>query len=284
MRARPKSSTLSRPSVREEEVRRLDVAVDDALLVGGGEDVERLLGVAQHLADGELADALGAVAERLADEQLHHQEGRAVLGHVDVADLHGARVTEAVDRLRLALEAQADLLRLGRLAVEDLERVPPPDAVDADVHGRHAADAEEAHQRPLVADQGARRAAGSRLLAFPDIRAAIAGAPSSRHVECGRIAGRSHHMRRAGRAERRRRRHVALPGWQESGEEAAVLVLHRVELRVDGVRIVDPVALVLHDHPRVRRAALGRDVVRDRVRARCRRGPRASARPASSAR
>jgi hypothetical protein len=43
--------------------------------------------------------------------------------------------------------------------VQDLEGVAPPDAMDADVHGRHSPHAQKAHQGPFVADERADPAA-----------------------------------------------------------------------------------------------------------------------------
>ena len=84
----PKSSTLRRPSLEHEEVVGLDVAVDDALRVRRGEHVEQLVDEAQQLASRPRRRAWRASSESgVALEQLHHQEGRAVLGDVDVADL-----------------------------------------------------------------------------------------------------------------------------------------------------------------------------------------------------
>jgi hypothetical protein len=114
--------------------------------------------------DAHAPDGLAALLERLPDEQLHHEERRAVLGDVDVADLDGAGVAEAVDREGLALEPPADLRDARGLGVQDLERVVPPDLVHADVDGGHPADAEQPYERPLVADDGPDAALGALVL------------------------------------------------------------------------------------------------------------------------
>jgi len=63
--------------------------------------------------------------------------------------LHRPRVLEAVDGVRLLLEAAGDLLVRGDLGVEDLDRVAPADLVLTDVDRRHPAEAEKALQGPL---------------------------------------------------------------------------------------------------------------------------------------
>src|SRR5262249_9758098 len=110
----------------EEEVVRLDVAVDDACLVGGGEP-------AGSLADDREGDVFGnpaltpqEVAERLAEQELHHDVGRAVGALAQVEDLDDVRVTDPVRRLRLADEALARPVASRQADVQDLhgDRLP----------------------------------------------------------------------------------------------------------------------------------------------------------------
>ena len=63
---------------------------------------------------------LQAVGERLALEQLHHQEVRVALVP-DVEERADVRVVERGDRLRLALEALAALVVLREAGGEDLD-------------------------------------------------------------------------------------------------------------------------------------------------------------------
>ncbi len=86
--------------------------MDDVRRVRRGEHVEQLVGEAERL-DRVDRPALAALLERLALEQLHHQEGSAVLGRVDVEDRHRARVPEAIDGVRLLLEPRGEILVLG---------------------------------------------------------------------------------------------------------------------------------------------------------------------------
>ena len=141
---------------REEEVLRLDVAVDDPLGVGRREHVAELVRERQDLAWREVAGrALGAHVERLALEQLHHQEGGAVVGHVVVDDAHRAGVPDGVGDVALAEEARAGVGVGGRLRVQHLHRDPVAVAVHAEVHRAHPPRAEHALERVLAAEHGA---------------------------------------------------------------------------------------------------------------------------------
>ena len=77
--ARPKSRILRWPSLRDEEVLGLQVPVDDALLVGGGETLGDLERVVHGLL---LRDRTGVElpAQRLAFQKLHDGVGDPVLG------------------------------------------------------------------------------------------------------------------------------------------------------------------------------------------------------------
>jgi signal transduction histidine kinase len=126
-------------AVDEEEVARLDVAVDDARLV---RDAERLGRVAQH--PRGLVEAQGAAGEArgevLAVEPVHHQEGVAVHGGPVPAVAHHARVIEARQDRALPLEAvrrpaavdqelQRHILAAGHVArLEHRSHAAPPRA------------------------------------------------------------------------------------------------------------------------------------------------------------
>ena len=95
---------LGRALLVDEDVLGLDVAVDDALGVGGAERAGDLDRVGDRLGDRQPAVAADAVLERLALDVLEDDERRAVvLAGVDDADDVG--VVELRDGPRLAPEA-----------------------------------------------------------------------------------------------------------------------------------------------------------------------------------
>ena len=99
----PKSATLTSSRVTEEEVGRLDVAVQHAVLVGVLEAVEGRdrVGAALLAGDGRVALALG---QRAAAHPLHDQRADAVAVDV-VVDADDVRVVERGQRAGLGLEA-----------------------------------------------------------------------------------------------------------------------------------------------------------------------------------
>ena len=115
---------LDGPVVREQEVRRLDVAVDDPLAVGVGQPQGRLAGVVGHVHRGHRPAGPEPLAEALAGDELHDDIE-------DLADLVGVerpddvRVVEHPDEFHLALEAGDDAGVRDDLGGDDLERDRP---------------------------------------------------------------------------------------------------------------------------------------------------------------
>jgi predicted nuclease with RNAse H fold len=101
--ARPKSRILTRPSLVTNTFSGFQVAVDDPLLVRGGEAVRELDRVLRRLAHGERA-ARHPRAQRLALEQLRDDVRRAVV-RAEVVDRGDVRVIQPASGLRLLLEA-----------------------------------------------------------------------------------------------------------------------------------------------------------------------------------
>ena len=106
--------------VRDEEVLRLQIPVDDPLLVRRGEPVRDLERVVGRLAGGELAAGQGR-AEGLALEELLDDVGSAVY-RSDVVDGGDVRVVENARRLGLLLEAAQAVGVLREGGRQDLDR------------------------------------------------------------------------------------------------------------------------------------------------------------------
>ncbi|MCZ7679675.1 MAG: hypothetical protein M5U28_13310 [Sandaracinaceae bacterium] len=104
----------------EEDVGRLEVAVDDARLVRGRERRQELHGDGRGARRREAA-ALQHREERLALEQLHDQEGRLARRLHEVGHLHDVRVHEPAGRLGLAAEALEVELLAAQLVREHLD-------------------------------------------------------------------------------------------------------------------------------------------------------------------
>jgi len=157
--------------LREKDVLRLDVAVDDPARVRGGEDVEQAVGDLHRLLDGHAAaEATRARVGGLALEELHDEERGAVLGLVVVEHAHDARMVHGVRDVPFAREAGADVAQHRELRVQHLERDAAPVAVGRRIHGAHAADAEEAIDLPLPADARPHASLGDVAHAGMDLR------------------------------------------------------------------------------------------------------------------
>ena len=94
-----------------------------------------------HIGPEELSSTLEALGQSLSFEQVHDEEGEALLGTVEVVHGDDAGVTEGAGGRGLALEAFERLY--GCVAQQDLERVSSSSAdVAGPEHGAHAACAE----------------------------------------------------------------------------------------------------------------------------------------------
>ena len=187
----PKSSSFTRvlpfaPSLVDEDVVRLEVAVDDALFV---RRLERVDDLQEHVerARHRHAPLLHALAERLALQPLHHEVRAPVGQHAEREDVDEVRMADLIDRARLVDEALDGVL---------VGAQPPRDHLDRDLladermgrgeHRRHAAFAElpldavladdRAGAQILFARECRSAASGSRRVA---VRAAVRTVPSS---------------------------------------------------------------------------------------------------------
>ena len=101
----------------------------------------------------QAALALEQFGEALADEVLHDDEGRAVVGD---AEIHGGRHVLALQRPRrlgLALEPAQDVAPLGEIAAQELDReAPMDDGVLRLVDDAHPAPREQANDPVLPPD------------------------------------------------------------------------------------------------------------------------------------
>jgi hypothetical protein len=138
-----KVEQLQPPFARDEDVLRLDVAVDDPLRVGGGQPLRHLHGEPQ-----DLALARGPVRhhlpQRLALEQLR-DDVRHALVRTDIEDREDVRVTQGGDGASLALEPREPLRVEGHILGQDLDRdFPPQTRVPRPIDLPHAAGPEKA--------------------------------------------------------------------------------------------------------------------------------------------
>ena len=130
---------------RQEKVRGLDVAVDDAPGVRCGEHVEQLIGDRQHGAHRQAPVVLlPHLLDARAVQQFHHQERRTVLGHAVVGDLDCALVLDRVADVALPQETRPDVFADGQLWVEHLDRAFVLVPVGCRVDDGHAANPEDA--------------------------------------------------------------------------------------------------------------------------------------------
>ncbi len=156
---------LDRAAPRHEDVRGLEIAMDDADRVTRGEAIEDALGDVERLRDGDcLARATPVIAHRLALEQLHDEERLVALGRVVVDHAHASGVADLVRDVRLAQEALDDRAIARELDVHHLERGALTVAMRRREHRRDAAHAEERVELPLAADGRAHPRDGGVLL------------------------------------------------------------------------------------------------------------------------
>ena len=125
-------------AARDEQIGRLDVAMDDARRVRGIERVGDLLAEIEQIVDRQRT-ARDARLQRLAFQQLHHHELLAVV-LADVVQRADVRMAQRRDDARFAKEAVHRVGHAAGVGREQLERhVTPEPRVLGLIHHAHAA-------------------------------------------------------------------------------------------------------------------------------------------------
>ena len=151
----PEVHDLHRPVFLDEDVGGLDVAVDDAGLVGVGEPGQHLHDHRHLPLDGHRRGLAHRLLEVLALQELHRDEGRAVGVAAEVEDGDQVRVLHLRDRPGLASEALLELGVVRDLGDHDLEgHVAVEDGVVGEVDLAHGALAEGAQDLVLADPAG----------------------------------------------------------------------------------------------------------------------------------
>ena len=110
---------------RDEDVRRLDVAVDETLRVGVLDGVADLGEELEPRLDGQLV-AVAVLRDRRARDEVHHEVGPSRRRRPRVDDARDVRVVHHREGLALQLEARHDLLRV-HSRLQELHRDPADD-------------------------------------------------------------------------------------------------------------------------------------------------------------
>ncbi len=129
----------------DQNIAGLDVAMDQQLLVSGGQGGGNLPADLQGVADLERA-ALGVepILQRHAVDQPHHQKRDRIVVLLDVVDGDDVLVSDGARRARLADEAVARQIIAGVLRIEDLEgNLPLQVGVEGAEDQPHAAAADQ---------------------------------------------------------------------------------------------------------------------------------------------
>ena len=142
---------------RQDERLGSNVAVNDALVVGGLERVAQGDAVLHDVVGGQEAAALHTkLFERLA---LHHLEGdrdRSLVGHAVAEDAHDAGVLDAIRDVGFALQARDEGAVVGLVRVDDLDVHLRAGEVLRFVRGELLGHADDALDLPLSANERAR--------------------------------------------------------------------------------------------------------------------------------
>ena len=148
----------------DEDVVRLDVAVDDPVPVCEAERLEDLVGVRERLRDRKRAARHDELLEAPALDHLHRDVVGA-LGLAAVVDRDDVRVRQGRGRLGLAAEALDEEIVVRVALVQDLDRDAAAEVlVLGEVDVRHPARAELAHDAVAAVEKGVDERVGARHL------------------------------------------------------------------------------------------------------------------------
>ena len=151
-------------AVGDEDVRRLDVAVDEAVRVGFGQRVADLPHEVQQASRRERAVALDELAEVVAGQELHHVVKRAVGGAAVVVDVDRVPVRELGGGADFAFEAGEHAGVAGLLGADDLDGAGAlHHLVLGEIDLAHAAAAEQLFEPVLAELLGDERLAAQRV-------------------------------------------------------------------------------------------------------------------------
>jgi hypothetical protein len=138
----PEIAELDDVVARDQDVRRLDVAVQDPLTVREGEARGDLGRVVDRDRFGDRTLLAQDLGEALPVDQLHHDEIRLALAP-EVVDVDDVGVRELGDGLRFVGKAPHEVLIGGELIAQHLDGdAPPQEQIGPAVDDRHPADAE----------------------------------------------------------------------------------------------------------------------------------------------
>ena len=141
------------PELGQENVARLDVAVDDPLVVGRVQRIGDLDADVNQLMDLQ-RPVHEAVAQRAPPHQFHHDEGLSFV-LVDVEDRTDVAVVQRGCRARFGSKPANRLLVLHQIIGEEFERDRAPEAeVVRPIDDAHAAGADLADDPVMVRDGG----------------------------------------------------------------------------------------------------------------------------------
>src|SRR5262249_41901755 len=127
----------------EDDVIRLEIAVDDALLVRGRERTRDAACDLRGLVRRQSAARRDAIRERFAFEELHDKEGAAIYGMPEVEDFDDAGMLDRTRGFRFIDKPLHELGAGHQIAAQQLYRGAATEhVVGRAIHGTHAAAAE----------------------------------------------------------------------------------------------------------------------------------------------